>query len=201
MRYAAMPDGVGVARPRRARRGRRRRCPARAIVRSPRMRRASRHVERRAPARPAVSPSDVAAQPQPRPAGAAVRARRLGLQPVQQAAAELARGGARGAAASSSGTAEHGAAPVVDLRPVDERDVARVGAVREVAPRRDAAEEPELAVERRVAEVRADRAPGSPGRVRRAACAAPARSVRGSGARRVSCPSGQPGGRRARQSA
>ena len=67
---------------------------------------------------------DVAAQPQPGVADAAVRARRLGLQPVEQAEAELPRA-IEVASALGRVDADDGAEPVVVLRPVHDGDVAR----------------------------------------------------------------------------
>ena len=83
---------------------------------------------------------DVAAQPQP---GV------LPLHPAQEVEAE--RAGAR------VGAVEHRSVRVVDLRPVHERDVARVRARLEQAARRDPAEPPQVLVEVRVVEVGADR--------------------------------------------
>ena len=83
----------------------------------------------------------VAAQPQPREAA-------LRLHPVQERAAERA-----GAVVRS---VEHRLVGVVDLRPVHQRDVARVAAGREQATRCDPAEAPQVLVEVGVVEVGAD---------------------------------------------
>ena len=85
---------------------------------------------------------DVAAQPQ---AGEA----RLGLHPVEEAQAQLAR--------ARRPPVEHHLVGVVDLGPVHERDVGAVGAGREQPARRDATEAPQVLVEVGVVEVRADR--------------------------------------------
>src|SRR3954463_7233260 len=74
------------------------------------------HVERSGKAVRGVA-DDVAAQAQAGPAGAAVVARRLGLQPVQQAQAQLARGGAV-ARRLVVGHSVDRPADVVHLRPV-----------------------------------------------------------------------------------
>ena len=72
----------------------------------------------------------------------------LGLHPVQEAQAQLARAG--------RAPVEHHLVGVVDLRPVHERDVRGVGAGREQPARGDPAEAPEILVEVGVVEVRAD---------------------------------------------
>ena len=95
---------------------------------------------------------DVAAQAQPGQAG-------FRLEPVQEAEAELPGGRlvARGV------VPDHVAAEVVVLRPVDERDVARVGAGGEVAAGGDAAKQPEVAVELGIRERSGPISAGSPG--------------------------------------
>jgi hypothetical protein len=88
---------------------------------------------------------DVAAQPQPPEALPAIFARRLGLQPVEDRVRQLGCG-LQVACALVLRHVEDRAFQVVDHGPVDEADVRCVGSRHEVAPRRDAAEGPQVHV-------------------------------------------------------
>lgn len=83
----------------------------------------------------------IAAQTQPRVAKTAVRARGLGLQPVEQAQAELSCSLGIAFPLKRIDTANR-SEPVVVLRPVDHRDVAGGEALREICSIEDSAEAP-----------------------------------------------------------